>query len=421
MKTDKYIVLLKDQNKTTKKTVEKEFQLKLTSSEFLSSENKSYDIIDDKNGVLYKNLNVLVADQLDEEQLMQAMKDEDNPVLYYEKEKTFYVESSLSLVKDLQASFSEIQQKLLELEKTLKAKPKNAISKALSYEWGLLSIGLDKSQLTGKGVDVCIMDTGFDIGHPDFVGRTIEGKSFVEGEPWDTDIKGHGTHCAGTATGNVRSDTGKRYGIAKNANLKIAKVLAHDGSGKSSSIVDAIDWAITKKYRIISMSLSAPVALNEPPSPIFEMIGQKALDNNCLVIAAAGNDSQRPALPQPVSAPANVVSILAVAAMDNQNRVASFSNGGLNAASGGAVNLCAPGVDVLSAYPVVYGNPPYVLKNGTSMATPHVAGVAALYMEKYPHLSAVEIWKLLEQNARKLNDLKYRDVGNGLVQIINEL
>jgi subtilisin family serine protease len=421
METEKYIILLKNQNSNTTKSVEKEFQIKLTSSELLSSENKSYDVIDDKNGVLYKNLNVMVADKMDEEQLTAAVKDDNNPVLYYEKERLFYAESSLAMVKELQKSMEDIQQKLLALELNMKTKSPKLNPNTLAYEWGMLSIGLNESQLTGKGVDVCIMDTGFDVNHPDFVGRNIEGKSFVEGEAWDVDVKGHGTHCAGIATGNIRSDTGKRYGVAKSANLKIAKVLSHDGSGKTSSIVDAIDWAITKKYRIISMSLSSPVLLNEAPSPIFEMIGQRALDQNCLVIAAAGNDSQRPALPQPVSAPANSQSIMAIGAMDNQNRMAFFSNGGLNASSGGNINLCAPGVDVWSASPVSHGNPLYVLKSGTSMATPHVAGVAALYMERFPHLNAQEIWLLLEKNARKISALKYRDMGNGLLKIIDTL
>ena len=419
MKSEKYIVLLRDQNQQTMKSVEKEFQLKLTSSEFLSSENKSFDIIDDKNGVLYKNLNVMVADQMDEEQLVKAMKDETNPIVYFEKERIFHVDTALDLVKDLQKDMATIQQKLVELEKNLNVKKPSSPKSKLEYEWGLLEINLDHSQLTGKGVDVCIMDTGFDVNHPDFVGRNIEGKSFVEGENWNEDIKGHGTHCAGTAAGNVRADTGKRYGIAKNSNLKIAKVLNHSGSGKTSSIVDAIDWAITKKYRVISMSLSAPVGLNEAPSPIFEMIGQKALDNNCLIIAAAGNDSSRPALPQPVSAPANCQSIMAIAAIDNLMRVAVFSNGGINASSGGAINLCAPGVDVLSAIPKTFNNNGYMLKSGTSMATPHVAGVAALYMEKYPHLSAVEIWSFLEKNAKAIEGMKFRDVGNGLVQIMD--
>ena len=151
MKSEKYIVLLRDQNQQTMKSVEKEFQLKLTSSEFLSSENKSFDIIDDKNGVLYKNLNVMVADQMDEEQLVKAMKDEANPIVYFEKERIFHVDTALDLVKDLQKDMATIQQKLVELEKNLNVKKPSSPKSKLEYEWGLLEINLDHSQLTGKG------------------------------------------------------------------------------------------------------------------------------------------------------------------------------------------------------------------------------------------------------------------------------
>lgn len=418
METDKYIVLLETQEKTAIRKVEKELQLSVTSSEVLSTDNRSFEIIDENNGVLYKNLNVLVLDHMDAAQLRAAVKNDNNPIIYFEKERKFFPACQAEIIADLKQKATEFQEKIAELEKLIKkktVKPKVQ----LDYEWGLKAIGLESTQLTGKGVNICVLDSGFDISHPDFAGRNVEGKSFIEGEDWNIDIKGHGTHCAGTAAGNIRTDTGKRYGVASGANLKIGKVLAQDGFGTTSSIVDAIDWAIEKQYRVISMSLAAKVELGDPPSLIFETVGQKALDNNCLIVAAAGNDSSRPALPSPVSAPANSVSIMAVAAIDSQMRIATFSNGGLNASTGGVVNVCAPGVDILSSFPKNGGTDWYMLKNGTSMATPHVSGLAALYMEKFPHLSAVEIWALLEKNAKKIDGLKYRDIGSGLVQIIN--
>ena len=113
----------------------------------------------------------------------------------------------------------------------------------------------------------------------------------MEGENWDTDPNGHGTHRTGTACWNVRTDTGKRYGVAHESNIKIGKVLSNSGRGTTSSLIDAIVWAITKQFRVISMSLSSPVKINEQPSILFETVGKRALDNNCLIIAAAGNDS----------------------------------------------------------------------------------------------------------------------------------
>lgn len=418
MAKNRYIVLLDNQNEKSIRNVEKGFSVSVTSSEYLSKDNRSFNIIDNNNAVLYKNLGVVVVDDVDEEQLTRSVADSRSPVVYFEKEREFFPADEITLINDLKASVDQLKNKILELENFMQKKP---IPKPVvtDLEWGLKAIGIGDTQFSGKGIDVCILDTGFDVLHPDFAGRTIEGKSFIEGEEWDKDPNGHGTHCAGIACGNVRSDTGKRYGIANDCNLKIGKVLANSGKGTTSSIIDAIDWAITKKFRIVSLSLASPVKLNEKPSVLFETVGNRALDNNCLIIAAAGNESKRPELPAPVSAPANSLSIMAVAAIDNQMRIARFSNAGINAATGGNINVCAPGVDVLSSYPKKSGNSgDYALLSGTSMATPHVSGLAALYMEQFPGLNAREIWELLESKAKPIESLKYRDIGKGLIQVI---
>ncbi len=418
-KRKRYILLLKNQTDKTLNKIENEFSLSVASSEDLSSTNRSFDIIDGKNAMLYKNLNVVVADDVDEEHLTKVVAQKTHPILYFEEEKEFTIaQNELELIGDLKENISDLQKKLLELEKLIQ--DRNRIPDLIvNYEWGLEAIGLQNTKFTGKGIDICILDTGFQIDHPDFQNRIIEGKSFVAGEPWDQDSHGHGTHCAGVAAGFLQSETMNRYGIAKDADIKIAKVLANNGIGSTSSIIDAIDWAITKEFRIISMSLASPVNLNESPSPLFETVGQKALDNNCLIIAAAGNDSKRPSMPKPVSAPANAQSIMAVAAIDSNMKIASFSNGGLNPTTGGAVDICAPGVNIFSSYVKnSKSNEFYKKMNGTSMATPHVSGLAALYMEQFPKKSAKEIWRLLEENALKIDGLDYRDIGNGLVQAI---
>lgn len=418
MESKKYVVLLQDQNSSAVKKVEREFKVSLTSSENLSSTNKSYDIIDADNGVLYKNLGVAVMDEPDVEQLEAAVNNDRSPILYYEEEREFFAVNEMDLINNLKHKAAELSSLISELESFINNKP--LPQKSLTeMEWGLKAIGIDLAQFTGKGIDLCVLDTGFDVSHPDFSARNIEGKSFIPDEVWDRDPYGHGTHCAGTAAGNVRQDSGKRYGIAGDCHLKIGKVLSNKGKGTTSGIIDAIDWALEHKFRIISMSLASPVKINEKPSPIFEAVGRKALASNCLLIAAAGNDSKRPAIPLPVGAPANCSSIMAVAAIDSQMRVAAFSNGGINSANGGNVNVCAPGVDILSARPVkAPDNLPYTMMNGTSMATPHVAGLAALYMEKFPDLGADKIWELLENTAKPIQNLKYRDIGNGLIQFV---
>jgi len=416
MEKERYIVVLEDQQKNSLKKVENELEVTITSSEYLSSENRSYDVIDNDNGVLYKNLGILVVENMDEAQLKSAVKDDANPIVYFEKEREFFSTDELTIINELKKQTAELTGKIEELEKYINNKP--LPPKALvEMEWGLKAIGLEKTLYTGKGVDICILDTGIELSHPDFLSREIEGKSFISGEDWNRDPNGHGTHCAGVSTGNVRTDTGKRYGIAKDANLKIAKVLSDAGKGTTSSVIDAIDWAITKKFRILSLSLASPVILNDAPSLLFETVGARALENNCLIIAAAGNDSSRPSLPKPVSSPANAMSIMAVGAIDGQMRVAKFSNGGLNPSTGGNVNICAPGVDIFSSYPKNSKNKNnYYAMSGTSMATPHVSGLVALYMEQFPEKSAKEIWELVETKAKPIEGLKYRDIGSGLIQ-----
>ncbi|MCD9619257.1 S8 family peptidase [Chryseobacterium gleum] len=418
METGRYIVLLKDQQKTSLKKIERELEVSITSSEFLSKENRSYEVIDQDNGVLYKNLGVLVVDHMDEAQLKSAVKDESNSIVYYEKEREFFPADELQLINELKKQSAGLAEKISELEKYMISKPLPQKS-FTEMEWGLQAIGLENTHYTGKGIDICILDTGLETSHPDFSSEEIEGKSFIDGEDWNRDPNGHGTHCAGIAAGNVRSDTGKRYGVAKDSNLKIAKVLADNGRGTTSSVIDAIDWAITKKFRILSLSLACPVKLDDQPSVLFETIGERALENNCLIIAAAGNDSNRPQIPQPVSMPANSKSIMAVGAIDSQMKIARFSNAGLSPSTGGSINVCAPGVDIVSAYPKNAKNKNnfYYTMSGTSMAAPHVSGLAALYMEQFPEKSAKEIWELIEHKARPVEGIKYRDIGNGLIQV----
>ncbi|VXC21164.1 MULTISPECIES: S8 family peptidase [Chryseobacterium] len=418
MEKERYIVLLRNQEKSALKKVEKELQVSITSSENLSKENRSFQVIDEDNSVLYKNLGVMVVENMDEHQLAKAMQNDSNPIVYFEKERDFFPADEMKIISELKKQSAELSDKIIELENFINNKPIPA-KNLVEMEWGIKSIGIEKALYTGKGIDVCILDTGLEMSHPDFSSREIEGKSFIQGEDWSKDPNGHGTHCTGISAGNLRSDTGKRYGIAKDCNLKIAKVLSDKGKGTTSSVIDAIDWAITKQFRILSLSLASPVALNEKPSVLFETVGTRALENNCLIIAAAGNDSNRPSLPKPVSAPANSLSIMAVAAIDGQMRVAKFSNGGLNPSTGGNINVCAPGVDIFSSYPKNTKNKNYYFAlSGTSMATPHVSGLAALYIEQFPDLSAKEIWEMIEKNAKPIEGLKYRDIGSGLIQII---
>ncbi len=118
METGRYIVLLEDQQKTAIKKVEKELEVSITSSEFLSSENRSYEIINKNNGVLYKNLGVLVVENIDEEQLKSAVDNESNPIIYYEKEREFFPADELQLISELKNSQPDLWKKFQSLKNT---------------------------------------------------------------------------------------------------------------------------------------------------------------------------------------------------------------------------------------------------------------------------------------------------------------
>lgn len=283
-----------------------------------------------------------------------------------------------------------------------------------SFTWGLQATGVSESQLTGRGVRVALLDTGFDADHPDFAERGVVSKSFIPGVETAADDNGHGTHCLGTLGGPREAKSGPRYGIAHDAELFVGKVMKSTGKGDEKDILQGIDWAIRNKCRIISLSLGKVVGPGAPPDPDYEQIGAFALMQNCLLIAAAGNESDRPGQVEPVNIPANSRTVMAVGAVDRRLALYRNSNGGLNP-DGGQIDLVGPGVEVLSSKRLP-PNPHYGNASGTSMATPHVAGVAALLMEEDPGANAEQIWARLTQRALRL-DLSGTDVGNGLVRV----
>ena len=281
----------------------------------------------------------------------------------------------------------------------------------IANTWGINAIKANESPFTGKGIKIAVLDTGLDETHPDFEGRTIVSESFVPGE--DTqDGQGHGTHCTGTAAGPAVVDGHPRYGVATEADIYIGKVLSNAGSGAESWILAGMNWAIESGCEIISMSLGRATQPGERPDPIYEAVGKVALENNLLIIAAAGNESARQfGYVAPVGAPANVPSIMAVGAVDHQMRVADFSCGAINS-NGGEVDICAPGVDIFSSVPLPRR---YARFPGTSMAAPHVAGVAALLAQSDPKLRGQALWQTLQRTSLDIG-LSAQDGGAGFVQ-----
>jgi subtilisin len=276
--------------------------------------------------------------------------------------------------------------------------------------WGLQATKVVNCCRTGKGIRVAVLDTGFDLQHPDFAGRTVTTKSFIAGQEVQ-DGHGHGTHCIGTALGGKCPGVQPRYGVAYEAEIYAGKVLSNAGSGSDTGILAGIEWAVQNKCAVVSMSLGAATQPGQPFSQVFERVARRAQEQGTLIIAAAGNESGRPASIRPVGHPANCPSIMAVAAMDVQGAIARFSNRGLNP-DGGQVDLAGPGVDVHSSWPLPTR---YRRISGTSMATPHVAGIAALYAEADATARGAALGRLLTSRAQRLT-LPSSDVGSGMVQ-----
>lgn len=274
------------------------------------------------------------------------------------------------------------------------------------YTWGLQAVRAISSPYSGKGVKVAVLDTGFDLEHPDFAGRSVTVQSFIEGED-PQDGHGHGTHCIGTSCGPRTPGMGRRYGIAYEAEIYAGKVLSNEGSGSDAQVLAGMSWAIDQGCAVISMSLGADVAEIHPP---YTAAGRRALDQGSLIVAAAGNNADRVNGNFGfVGSPANSSYIMAVGALTQQLDVAFFSARTLDV-NGGQVDVAGPGFQVYSSWPMPQR---YNTISGTSMATPHAAGVAALLAEKTGYRGR-ELWSEIVQNARRLLAPSV-DVGAGLV------
>lgn len=204
----------------------------------------------------------------------------------------------------------------------------------------------------GKGVKACILDTGVDLTHQDI--KVKEYKDFTHSSHGVSDIVGHGTHCAGIILSVVPS-----------VDLYIGKVLNDKGEGSDSVISSGIEWAISKKVDVISLSLGGDC----PISKTLASTIRKAVGLGITIVAAAGNSGP---YENTIESPGNLPECLTVGAIDCHTNVARFSS------RGAYVDLCAPGVDIESCYP----GKKYAIMSGTSMATPFVAGIACLAIQE---------------------------------------
>ena len=234
--------------------------------------------------------------------------------------------------------------------------------------WGVNRIDAERAwEVTqGKGIKVAVADTGIDYKHPDLRANYRGGVSFVPGEPDPIDHNRHGTHVAGTIAA-TRNCLGV-VGVAPSAYLHSVKVLNSRGRGLFSYLIGGLEWCIRHKIDIINMSLGALSA----PTAVKRMC-DIAYSKGILLVAAAGNSGGA------VGYPAKYPSVIAVSATDSNDNLAHFSS------RGPEVELCAPGVNITSTLPGGrYGN-----LSGTSMASPHVAGAAALALSSHRYIHRV--------------------------------
>ena len=260
--------------------------------------------------------------------------------------------------------------------------------------WGIQHVKAPEAQAlgySGQGIKVGVIDTGIDYTHEDL--NISGGITFVAGTTDYLDDNGHGTHVAGTIAA-VNNELGV-LGIAPQASIYGIKVLDSNGSGNYSDIVAGIEWAIDNNMNIINMSLGGTVK-----SRTLEQAVDTAYNAGILLVAAAGNNGY--SKKGTITYPAAYDSVIAVGAVDQNNNRAYFSSVGKQ------LELMAPGVDILSTVPNGYAS-----YNGTSMASPHVAGVAALVWEAKPNLTNVQLRNLLNETATSIGDSF--EYGNGLV------
>lgn len=304
--------------------------------------------------------------------------------------------------------------------------------------WGIRAVRAPESPFDGDGITVAVLDTGIEPGHPAFQGVDLLRRNFTtEG---DDDLNGHGTHCAGTIFGQ---DVGNlRIGVARNIRRALIGKVLGAGGGSSAMIAQAIQWSVNEGAHVISMSLGIDF-----PGFVRFLVEEQGLDVNpatsialeayranvnlfselaefvrangmfmqgTVIVAASGNESRRPNYEIAVAPPAAGTGIIAVGALQEDAAglsVANFSNT--------QINISGPGVGVISAFP---GGGLQSL-SGTSMATPHAAGVAALWAQKLRvETGRVDSETLMAQliasgkNAPLASGAEAEDVGTGVVQ-----
>ncbi|MFI6643912.1 S8 family serine peptidase [Streptomyces sp. NPDC050504] len=268
----------------------------------------------------------------------------------------------------------------------------------------------------GKGATVAVLDTGVDATHPDLAGKLGEVRNFTT-DPTANDGHGHGTHVASTIAGSGAASGGSRKGVAPGARLLIGKVLDDSGSGSYSAIIGGMDWAARSGADVVSMSLGGQAT--DGTDVLSAVLNGLSEETGTLFVVAAGNTGSD----YSVGSPGAAEKALTVGAVDRDDKLAPFSSRGPRVGDNGAKpDLTAPGVDIVAARATgtSMGRPvdaAYTAASGTSMATPHVAGAAAILAGRHPGWSAQQLKDSLLSTTRTAPGQTVYEQGTGRVDV----
>lgn len=256
-------------------------------------------------------------------------------------------------------------------------------------QWALTKIEAEGAwkMADGKDITIAVIDSGTDLDHPEFSGRIVDGHDFVNGDDEADDDYGHGTQVAGVAAAAANNDLGIA-GLAWDAKIMPVKVLDSRGRGMSSNLTCALYWVADKGAHVVNISI-----ISFGPSLGMQSAINYAVEENVLIFAAAGNLFEDG---NPLTYPAALEGVVAVAASDREDGHAWFSS------AGSFVDIAAPGVSIFSPFPPSHEE--FRSVYGTSLASPHGAGLAALILSIAPSLQPQEVETIIQKSAADLGE-----------------
>ena len=273
----------------------------------------------------------------------------------------------------------------------------------------------------GTGTTVAVLDTGYDPTHPDLAGKVSESSNFTS-DAAVVDGNGHGTHVASTIAGTGAASDRLRLGVAPGADLIVGKVLTDGGWGADSWVLAGMQWAVQQQADVVSMSLGGDP--DDGTNPLAKALDELSASSDTLFVVAAGNAGPSPST---VSSPGSADAALTVGAVDRSDTMAGFSSRGPRVLNGGLKpEVSAPGVDITAARAAGTNLGPtvdehYTTISGTSMATPHVAGLAAMLKQQHPTWDGERLKSAIANSTVPVSDATAFDTGTGRIDALRAI